>query len=220
MTELIVDAADPIALIGGAQLGPQHLNILQTLSNLFVAADGGADQLLAAGIDPVAVIGDFDSLTDTARSAFSPQLYHVAEQDTTDLEKSLDRISAPAIVGAGFLGGRLDHSFAALNALARRGDTPMILLSESECCFRAPNRRWQIDLPVGTPFAILPMHDVVASSTGLEWDMDQMALSPIGRVSSSNRTAQERVEVTITGAAIVTLPLDQLAAAIGVVRVG
>ncbi len=219
MTELIVDVTDPIALIGGAQLSPQHLNILQTLTQTFVAADSGADHLLSAGISPAAVIGDFDSLSDDARSAFSPQLYHVTEQDTIDLEKTLNRISAPVIIGAGFLGGRLDHSFAALNALARSAGMPLILLSDTECCFRAPNTSWQIDLPQGTPFAILPLHDVVASTAGLVWDMDEMALSPIGRVSSSNMTEQDRVTVTITGAAIVTMPLDQLAAAIDVVRV-
>ena len=219
MTELIVDVQEPIALIGGADLGLQHLNILQTLTQTFVAADSGADHLLAANITPRAVIGDFDSLSDQSRRQFAPHLHHIAEQDTTDLEKALARISAPVIVGAGFLGGRLDHSFASLNALARLPDSRLILLSNQECCFLAPNGTWSIDLPVGTPFAVLPMVDTIVTTRGLEWDMDGMRLSPVGRVSSSNKTELNHVSLQIKGVAIVTLPLSQLAAALNVVRV-
>lgn len=220
MNAPIVDDPNAIALIGGAELASQHLNILQTLTETFVAADSGADHLLAARITPRAVIGDFDSLSVQSRLEFAPYLIHVAEQDTTDLEKTLSRLKAPVLIGAGFLGGRLDHSFAALNALARYATSPLILLSESECCFRAPETPWEITLPVGTGFAVLPMSDVVASTQGLVWDMDEMALSPVGRVSSSNVTAAPVVEVQVQGAAIVTLPLDQLSAAIDVVRAG
>lgn len=219
MNAPIVDDPNAIALIGGAELAPKHLNILQTLTETFVAADGGADHLLAARITPRAVIGDFDSLSVQSRLEFSPYLIHVTEQDTTDLEKTLNRLNAPVLIGAGFLGGRLDHSFAAMNALVRYAASPLILISEEECCFRAPETPWQIALPVGTAFALLPMSDVIASTKGLVWDMDDMALSPVGRVSSSNATAASVVAVTVQGAAIVTLPLNQLAAAIDVVRV-
>lgn len=220
MKEPIVEDPKAIAIIGGAQLAPQHLNILQTLTETFVAADSGADHLLAAGITPKAVIGDFDSLSGSSRLTFEPYLIHITEQDTTDLEKTLTCIKAPVIIGAGFLGGRLDHSFATFNAMVRFRQTPLILLSDSECCFRAPVGAWTIDLPSGTPFALLPMGEAVVSSTGLVWDMDRMTLSPTGRVSSSNKTAAPHVRVDVGGSVIVTLPLDQLGAAIDVVRVG
>ncbi|MEO9863673.1 MAG: thiamine diphosphokinase [Yoonia sp.] len=218
MTELIVDAAEPIALIGGADLGPEHLNILQTLTQTFVAADSGADHLRRAGIIPKAVIGDFDSLSAAARTEFAPQLHHLLEQDTTDLEKALSCVSAPVLIGAGFLGGRLDHSFASFNALARSSRKRLILLSDTECCFLSPSTQWDIELPEGTPFAILPMTDVRATTNGLVWDMDDMALSPVGRVSSSNKTKAPIVTVRVTGAAIVTLPIGMLQAATAVVR--
>jgi len=89
--------------------------------------------LLAAGLTPQAVIGDFDSLSMQSREAFSPYLIHIAEQDSTDLEKVLQRIAAPVIIGAGFLGGRVDHSFAAFNVMARLAQVPLILMSKDEC---------------------------------------------------------------------------------------
>ena len=220
MKSLIVDDPKAIALIGGADLAPEHLNILQTLTETFVAADSGADHLLAAGITPQAVIGDFDSLSAASRQTFSPHLTHVSEQDSTDLEKALTRIAAPMILGAGFLGGRLDHTFAALNTMVRLDRVPLILLSDTDCCFRAPRGPWRIQLPVGTDFAVLPMSDAVASTVGLVWDMDRMALSPAGMVSSSNKVAAAEVEIDVQGPAVISLPLDYLSAAIAVVRAG
>ena len=82
MKVLIVDDPKAIAIVGGAQLAPEHLNILQTLTETFVAADSGADHLLAARITPKAVIGDFDSLSVQSRLEFGPYLTHITEQDT------------------------------------------------------------------------------------------------------------------------------------------
>jgi thiamine pyrophosphokinase len=86
---LIVHSSDPVALVGGADLGPQDLNILQSYAPSFVGVDGGADHLLAAGIRPAAVIGDLDSISDAARSEYADLLHHVPEQDTVDFEKAL-----------------------------------------------------------------------------------------------------------------------------------
>lgn len=220
MSDLIVDATKPVALVGGAEVAPKTIKILQTLTDIFVAADGGAEHLRAYQTSPEAIIGDLDSISPATRQAFAPQLVRIAEEDTTDLEKVVSRVAAPVLVGAGFLGGRLDHSFAALNVLARFADKPLILLSEQDCCFRCPDAGLQIRLPVGTPFAVLPMDDLHATSRGLQWEMDNLALHPSGFVSSSNRTVAADVKVTVTGPALVTLPVAQLAAVIAAVRVG
>lgn len=220
MIDLIVDVSEPVALVGGAELAPQHLNILQKLTETFVAADGGADHLHAAGLKPQAIIGDLDSISDAARADFAPQLVHVAEQDTTDLEKVVSRVGAPVLVGAGFLGGRIDHSFASFSVLARFPDVPLILLSESECCFRCPDHGLDLTVPVGIPLAVLPMDALRCTSRGLVWDMNHLTLHPAHRVSSSNMSNAAQVRIDVTGAAIITLPVAQLEAAIAAVRVG
>ena len=218
MNDRIVDVTVPIALVGGSDLAPGLLNILQSITDFYVAVDGGADHLRAAGLRPEAIFGDLDSISDDSRSEFEPQLVHITEEDTTDLEKAVARISAPVIVGAGFLGGRLDHSFAALSVLARFSDVPLILISPSDCCFRCPDDGVTLTLPVGTLIAVLPMDDIRCTSTGLRWDMDNKALHPAGFVSSSNQTAASSVRITVTGPAIITLPVAQLEVAISAVR--
>ena len=46
-------------------------------------------------------------------------VHAVGEQETTDLEKCLYSVEAPLFLGVGFLGGRVDHQLAAMNALVK-----------------------------------------------------------------------------------------------------
>ena len=59
-------------------------------------------------------------------------MHPLAEQDTTDLEKALRHVRAPAIIGFGFLGKRFDHSLAALNVLARYTRQHRVMLVGSD----------------------------------------------------------------------------------------
>ncbi len=220
MREPIVDVTQPVALVGGAEVAPELINILQTHADVVVAADSGADHLVASGPEPSKVIGDLDSISETARRKFATQLVHVAEQVSTDLEKVLHQVKAPLLIGAGFLGGRLDHTFASLNVLARYADHPLVLMDEVSCCFRCPDNGLTLAPPVGTDLAVLPMERLYATTDGLQWDMNGLELRPLGRISSSNRTAAPEVRISVTGTAIITLPLAQLAHAIAAVRAG
>ena len=83
-------------------------------ADFVLAADGGADNALAAHITPDAVIGDLDSASLRARQTFKNiPFIHVKRQDNTDLEKALDWLTLQQfdecfIVGA--TGGRLDFT--------------------------------------------------------------------------------------------------------------
>ena len=90
----IVQCLEPIALIGGGDLGKHDLALVLARSILLVAADGGAAAALRAGRIPDAVIGDFDSLTasDAAQIPKS-RLHHVAEQEVPTLTRRCGRLS-------------------------------------------------------------------------------------------------------------------------------
>ena len=57
----------PVTLAGGGALDAAALGEALALAPVLIAADGAADRLAALGRDPVAVIGDMDSLADPAR---------------------------------------------------------------------------------------------------------------------------------------------------------
>ena len=74
MNPPIVDAKAPVTLVAGGPLRRAELRAALARAPHLVAADGGADRALALGVEPVAVIGDLDSLSDAARLRLAQRL--------------------------------------------------------------------------------------------------------------------------------------------------
>ena len=214
----IVTETEPVTLVGGGDLGPGDLSMCLSRAPRAVAADGGADRLLAAGHPPLAVIGDLDSLSERARAAFGDRLHRIDEQDTTDFEKCLTRIAAPLVLATGFLGGRLDHTFATLSVLARLAARHVVLVGPAQVACLLPQGETAVRVEPGSPMALLPLGEARVSSRGLVWDLDQAALALDGMVSSSNRAAADRVDLRVSGPVLLTLAPRDLDAAMACSR--
>ncbi|MFW8636320.1 thiamine diphosphokinase [Cribrihabitans pelagius] len=187
MKRWIVEEVGPVTLAGGGEIAPGSLEEALALAPVLAAADGGATAALAAGHLPRAVIGDFDSLPAETRAALPRErLFHVTEQDSTDFDKALRAISAPVVLAVGFLGGRLDHQLAALSTLVQGHPAPCVLIGETEVIFHATS---PVELPLeaGDVVSLYPMQAVTGRSEGLQWPIDGLRLSPMGRVGTSNR---------------------------------
>lgn len=150
-----------------------------------VAVDGGAGALMAEGLHPEAVIGDLDSLPDDLRTRLGDRLHRVEEQDTTDFDKALRHVRAPVVIAVGFTGGRFDHELAVMNTLARHPDRPCVVLGDETLAFLCPPAL-ALHLAPGALFSVFPLAPMAATSTGLRWPLDGLALSPVGRVGTSN----------------------------------
>lgn len=186
MSKLIVSSPDPITIVGGAQCSQAVLDKALNLAPTTVAADGGAQTLFAAGQIPQAVIGDFDSISTVVRQNIPPERLHpVEEQMSTDFEKVLMRVTAPVILGVGFLGGRLDHELAALHGLMAFADKPVILMDETQIVFHAPPR---IALPLVAEdlVSLFPLGAVSGQSRGLAWPIEGLDFAPGRKIGTSN----------------------------------
>ncbi|MEM9579191.1 MAG: thiamine diphosphokinase [Pseudomonadota bacterium] len=183
----IVHATEPLGLVGGAPVADDAVAALKTRVSRVVAADGGAEALLRSGWMPEAVIGDMDSLPSAAREVLADHLLHeVEEQDSTDFEKCLMRVTAPLILALGFRGGRLDHELAALHGLMRFADQRCMLIGPDDVVFLCPPSL-KLDLPAGTPLSLFPLAPVTGRATGLQWSFEQLDFAPGFRVGTSNR---------------------------------
>lgn len=209
---MIVHSFDPVVLVGGADLGPQDLNIPQKKGTSFVGVDGGADHLLAHGITPLAVIGDLDSISDHARTKFAEFLHHIQEQDTVDFEKALLRVAAPLVYAVGFAGGRLDHTLAVLHVMGRNPDRRVILLSADDASMIVPEAGLALSLPVGTRISLMPLAPSKVTASGLRWPVNDQEFAPLGFTSPSNKAAAETLTIAASGCVIVTVPRLALAA--------
>ena len=211
MVALIVHSSDPIALVGGADLGPQDLNILQSYAPSFVGVDGGADHLLTAGIRPVAVIGDLDSISDGARLEYSDLLHHVCEQDTVDFEKAWRLVDAPIVFAVGFSGGRLDHTLAVLNVMGRFGGRRLILIGTEDVTAIVPRDGIVLNgLGTGSRLSLMPLATARVSATGMRWPVDDQVFDTLRFTSPSNEVVGPVVTLSAEGPVLLVLPRRSL----------
>jgi thiamine pyrophosphokinase len=186
MIDPIIHSSAAITLIGGGEANTVDLKEALRIAPICVAADGGVVLALEAGIMPEAVLGDFDSAPSAVLGQIPPaRLHRIDEQDTTDFEKALARIDAPVILGAGFLGGRVDHQLAALHGLLAFADRPCVLLGRDEVILLAPPK---IALPTraGDVVSLFPLADAAGQSAGLEWPIDGLNFALGEKIGTSN----------------------------------
>lgn len=206
---------EKVTLVGGGELSRASVSECITYAPNLVACDGAAARVLDWGLVPDRVVGDLDSLDDATRARLDPAtVLEIPEQESTDFEKALRSTEAPLILGAGFMGGRLDHELACYNALVRYPERRCILVGEEDICFHAP-ANLALALPEGMRVSLFPMAEVTVTAAGLEWPLDALTLAPWGRVGTSNRAIAERVEIASDRAGLlVILPRAALGAAV------
>ncbi len=221
MNDVIVSSSDPIALIGGGEVTLLDVNQALHHAPRLIAADGGADRALAFGQVPEAVIGDMDSLSETARALLAPSTLHeVTEQETPDFDKALRAIDAPVVIGIGFSGQRVDHMLAAFTTLAKHPDRPCLLLGGDQIVLLCPPDI-TIDLAEDTLVSLWPLASVSGRSTGLKWPIDGLTLHPLGRVGTSNASTGGRVHLSVEAPSLLLiLPREVLPALIEALRSG
>lgn len=218
---IIVNSPDPVTLLGGGEATAVELAEALSLASCLVAADGGAALALSAGHMPQAVIGDMDSLPHTTRSAIPPERLHpIPEQDSTDFDKALRSISAPFVLGLGFLGLRVDHQLANFSVLVQRLHPPCLLLGAHDVIFAAPpDLDLTFDLAPFSRVSLFPMAPVTGWSDGLEWPISGIPFAPAGRIGTSNRAVQARVTLRFDAAGmLVILPRAALVSALAVLQ--
>ena len=186
MKSAIVDVLNGVTLIAGGPVARRDLSTALRLAPVLVAADGGADRALALGAEPVAVIGDMDSLSGAARSRLgAARVFPIPEQESTDFDKALRSIRAAFVLTLGCLGGRVDHELAALRTLAAGGGPPCVLIGRQDVVFAAPPAL-RLQMRAGDRFSLFPMRAVTGQSSGLRWPIDGIGFAPDGRVGTSN----------------------------------
>lgn len=190
---------DTVILAGAGPIDDATYELAAARGNIFIAADGGGDALVARGVIPQAVIGDMDSLSATALAVIgADKIVQLTEQDSTDFDKALRSVSAPLILAIGFTGARLDHELAALHVLVRYADRPVILLGEEDVTVHVPYTI-VLNLTPGTRLSLFPMDGVTVSMEGLRWSFEALALHPARKIGTSNEVAAPQVTLGTGG---------------------
>lgn len=211
MNTPIVQSSEGVTLVGGGPVSRAEFRLATARAPRILAADGGADRALAAGYPPEAVVGDFDSISDMARTTLgAARLFPIPEQLTTDFDKALRSVDAPFTLALGFAGARIDHGLAVFNTLVRHADRRCIVIGPRDVVFHAP-AHLNLRLIPGDRLSLFPMAPVTGRSTGLEWPIDGLAFAPDGMIGTSNRVTARDVTLRMDGPGmLVILPRARL----------
>lgn len=193
---LTLNYGTPVTLVGGGARDAEMLSEARALAPHLIAADGAADWLTGLGERPDAVIGDMDSIRHPDRLGEATRVVCLTEQETTDFEKCLYATEAPAYLGVGFTGRRVDHMMTVFNTMLRRPQKTVLLLGEHEVIALVPPRRkMRLTLAEGAVVSFVALMPVTGiASTGLEWPIDGLDLAPDGRTGTSNRARAAEVQ--------------------------
>lgn len=176
-----VHKSSSILLIGAGPCSAKLVNKASSFAETVVAADGGYNHATEAGLQVDLVVGDMDSQSDLPTEVNS---FVLSDQDKTDFEKCLSVCDAEMFLGVGFLGGRLDHQFAAFSALLK-DPRPILLLDDQQVVFIAPETI-EVDVDAGGQVGFYPLLPVTVDISGVRWPLSSVKLSPNGLISTSN----------------------------------
>jgi thiamine pyrophosphokinase len=176
-----------LVIVGGGTVDHELMRDLYLAGAHLVGADGGADEIVAAGLKPEAIIGDFDSLQAPDTWLGRTKLLRVPEQETTDFEKSLYCTRAPVTIALGMTGRRFDHTLAALDAVTKHGkDRPIILVDEADLAM-ALTGPFSFEVDPHERVSVHPLLPIrFKRSIGLKYPLDNLRLAPGERTGTSN----------------------------------
>jgi thiamine pyrophosphokinase len=170
-------------------------------ADLFIATDGAANSLLAHGIHPDVVLGDFDSLTQASLQAISPEkLVPADDQEASDLDKAIHHalsLDAKRITLIGTGGGRVDHTLTAFSLLLKYEPHVDIRVLNESSETRVVKGRHAI---AGGPGDIVSLVAFEAadgvSFEGVRWPLNNETIEPGSRGTSNELVgASAKLEV-------------------------
>jgi thiamine pyrophosphokinase len=177
---------------------------------IVLAADGGLDHALAAGLVPAGLIGDLDSVTPEGLAwaqAHATIQRHPADKDRTDTELAVAFAAAMdperlVLLAGG--GDRLDHAVAAVGALGARELTgvPVVEGWWGRTHLRVLHGPARATVPVepGTTVSLLAMHGncTGVSVTGTKWELHRVELAAMSGHGVSNVAVDAQVRVAVS----------------------
>lgn len=202
-----------LGVLAGGDCPPEMLKKWAASADILLAADAGVDRLLAAGFEPDVAVGDFDSISEAARSMGFEMV--VEQNETyTDCDKLLlfahingwDEISLICVEG-----DRLDHLLATLHSCIATPQKVRIIFRTGLGTVLKPGNH-ALDVTPGHTVSILPLLPIPSIDVaGVQWPLQRERLILGETVSISNVATSDVVQISFgDGAALFTqqMPAD------------
>lgn len=191
-----------LIICNGEMLSKKFITPLLKSKPFIICADGGANKARPFGIIPHLIIGDLDSITQKTRQYYSSvPIIHIADQNSTDLEKALNylltnKFSSAVIIGA--TGDRPDHTMANFSILLKYHKKIALQSIDELCTIEVVQKRIQFPAKIGQQISIVPMGYCSGITThGLKYPLKNESLEPGVREGSSNEAVNPTVKISL-----------------------
>lgn len=184
---------------------PSHRIPLEILKGAerILCCDSSAAELLEHGMDPVAIVGDLDSLPQIVRDRYAERIVHVAEQDDNDLAKTFRYAVSKGwkdIVILGATGKREDHTLGNISRLAEFvNETPGISMVTDHGVFRAfPPPYARMTVAPGTQISLFSFSpDDPVTAAGLKYPVNGLCL-PFWHTATLNEAVSGEISFSFS----------------------
>ncbi len=158
---------------------PRHEIPLHYLKNAkrIICCDGSVQNLILAGMQPEAIIGDLDSLNDDLANRFADRIFLYESQETNDLTKAVSWCSEMGykdIVIVGATGKREDHTIGNISLLAEYIKDMNVLMVTDTGILRPFLTSTEISSFTGQQVSIFSIDpETEVTSTGLRYPLNR-----------------------------------------------
>ncbi|MBI5232059.1 MAG: thiamine diphosphokinase [Coriobacteriales bacterium] len=186
-------------IVGASSCGSQAAGLLRRLAakaDLVIAADGGADRCLDAGVKPDIVVGDFDSASTHAlervEDAGASIERYPEDKDESDLDLAIASARASGanrILLTCVTGGRFDHALVLVGSLVRAADlAPEIHEPSLSAWLLDAHHTGSLDVAEeGARLSVIPVGGPAeVTASGVRWPLENDTLEHLGSRGLSN----------------------------------
>lgn len=189
------DRPDVVILAAGDFPHGQVAHTLLVGAREVICCDGAAEEFCATGAEPVAVVGDFDSLSEELRTRLADRLHHRPDQDVNDLWKALTLAierGARRVTVLGAFGRREDHSIGNLMLCAARMNEVEIQMVGDRGVFSFIDNDSTFESFAGEQVSLFTLSPTTEISTiGLRYEPPQNRLSAMWQGVSNESLGAE-----------------------------
>jgi thiamine pyrophosphokinase len=179
--------------------------------DLVIAADGGFDRLMEAGIRPHLFMGDMDSL----RSPLPSDLEKITfpeRKDYTDMHlaylEGRERGYREFEIYGG-TGGRGDHTFANISLLLKIAEDGNLgrMVTEGEIYTVIKNGAISLEGEKNSYISVFAIGGVAdgVTLTGLDYEVENASLTPDFPLGVSNRFTEKRAEISVKNGSLLII---------------
>lgn len=198
---IVRDDQEPALIIAnGESCSRELLDQLLEWNPLVIVLDSAMDRVIELGIKVDVLIGDFDRDFDANSykdSQYPLEIIHVADQDSTDLEKAfyylIDK-KIPMVNVVWATGRRMDHTLANITCLPKfEKELKIVIIDDYSKVFLLPKsfKKWY---PKKTILSLIPIGNAEnITTTNLFYSLENESLQLGDRISSSNEVLNDGI---------------------------